>query len=201
MNPSRPIEGAGNAGRRCARSRAWWVESTRVSHHGHTGNTRHSPRNGFTAYSALSSVTGLSCHRRHLRSLLLKSLMPASGHQDHTTSPSALAPRPRLERRRPRPPHPAPTSVTIAKRPSCGAGRQGYTADLGPLKSEISEFPEINCHLRGRARLHDAEARRVTRIWVPRKYSRGLQYLRLEWKRGRDASQGTSGLNRDQGFG
>src|SRR5882724_858066 len=39
------------------------VESTRVSHHGHTGNTRHSPRNGFTAYSALSPVTGLSCHR------------------------------------------------------------------------------------------------------------------------------------------
>ena len=34
-------------GAQCARSRAWWVENTRVSHHGHTGNTRHSPRNGF----------------------------------------------------------------------------------------------------------------------------------------------------------
>ena len=33
--------------------------STRVSHHGHTGTTRHSPRNGFTAYFALSSVTTL----------------------------------------------------------------------------------------------------------------------------------------------
>src|SRR5467141_1835114 len=29
------------------------------SHHGHTGTTRHSPRNGFTAYFALSSVTTL----------------------------------------------------------------------------------------------------------------------------------------------
>jgi hypothetical protein len=40
------------------------VESTQASHHGHAGNTRHSPRNGFTAYSALSRVTGLSCHPR-----------------------------------------------------------------------------------------------------------------------------------------
>ena len=40
------------------------VESTRVSHHGHAGNVRHSPRNGFTAYFVLSPVTGLSCHRR-----------------------------------------------------------------------------------------------------------------------------------------
>src|SRR5258708_3374402 len=29
------------------------------SHHGHTGTTRHSPRNGFTAYFALSPVTRL----------------------------------------------------------------------------------------------------------------------------------------------
>jgi hypothetical protein len=46
------------------RSRVCSVESTRVSHHGHTGITRHSPRNGFTAYFVLSPVTGLSCHRR-----------------------------------------------------------------------------------------------------------------------------------------
>src|SRR6202011_31534 len=49
LETSRPLqsEGAGNAGRRCARSRACSVVNTRVSHHGHTGNTRHSPRNGF----------------------------------------------------------------------------------------------------------------------------------------------------------
>jgi hypothetical protein len=28
------------------------------SHHGHTGITRHSPRNGFNAYNVLSPVTG-----------------------------------------------------------------------------------------------------------------------------------------------
>ena len=45
------------------------IENTRDSHHGHTGFTRHSPRNGFTAYSALFPVIGLSCHR-HQRSCL-----------------------------------------------------------------------------------------------------------------------------------
>ena len=75
-------------GARCARSRVCSLESTRVSHHGHTGNTRHSPRNGFTAYSELSPVTGLSCHRR-LAELPPRNLTPASGRQDHTTSPSA----------------------------------------------------------------------------------------------------------------
>jgi hypothetical protein len=34
------------------------------SHHGHTGFTRHSPRNGFTAYIVLSPAIGLFCHRR-----------------------------------------------------------------------------------------------------------------------------------------
>ena len=37
-------------GAQCARSRACSVENTRVSHHGHTGNTRHSPRNGFNGF-------------------------------------------------------------------------------------------------------------------------------------------------------
>jgi hypothetical protein len=80
------------------------VGSTRVSHHGHTGITRHSPRNGFNGYFALSPVTGLVCHRRG-RKLLLANLMPASGHQDHTTSPSAACIA--RQARRPRPPHPA----------------------------------------------------------------------------------------------
>jgi len=48
--PPSKAEGAGNAGRRCARSRACRVVSTRVSHHGHTGITRHSPRNGFNGF-------------------------------------------------------------------------------------------------------------------------------------------------------
>src|ERR1700674_3975918 len=71
-----------------------------------------------TVSFALSPVTGLCCHRR-LR-ILPRSLTPASGRQDHTTSPSALASL--VLRRSPRPPHPAPTSVTIAIRPSYGCG-------------------------------------------------------------------------------
>ena len=73
------------------------VESTRV-----TTSTPESPdipaRNGFTAYVVLSPVTGLVCHR-HQRIKVLSlpgradltsaNLTPASGRQDHTTSPSA----------------------------------------------------------------------------------------------------------------
>jgi len=51
-------EGAGNAGRRCAAAKC------ARSSHGHTGITRHSPRNGFTAYFVLSPAIGLFCHRR-----------------------------------------------------------------------------------------------------------------------------------------
>ena len=46
--------------------------------------------------------------------------MPASGHQNHTTSPSASAPLVLRRRRVHRIPH--PTFVTTAKRPSCEGG-------------------------------------------------------------------------------
>ena len=92
---------------RSVRSRACRVESTRVSHHGHTGFTRHSPRNGFTAYFELSLVTGLVCHHRHAEKIP-RNLTPASGRQDHTTSPSA--PAPLVKPCQPRPPHPASRS-------------------------------------------------------------------------------------------
>ena len=48
----------------CTRSRACVVDSTRVSHHRFTGRIRHSLRDGVTAYSGLSLVTGLVCHHR-----------------------------------------------------------------------------------------------------------------------------------------
>ena len=44
-----------------------------------------------TACFVLSPATGLFCHRR-LRKLSFANLTPASGRQDHTTSPSASAP-------------------------------------------------------------------------------------------------------------
>jgi hypothetical protein len=68
----RPTEGVGNAG--CPmhpQPRVRSVESTRVSHHRSTRTTRHSRTRWFTAYSALSPVIGLSCHR-HLAHLLAR---------------------------------------------------------------------------------------------------------------------------------
>jgi hypothetical protein len=73
------------------------VERTRV-----TTSTPASPgipaRNGFTTYFALSPVTGLFCHRRPRTNVVSApgradttsaNLTPASGRQDHTTSPYA----------------------------------------------------------------------------------------------------------------
>jgi hypothetical protein len=67
------------------------VVSTRVSHHEYAGNTRHSPRNGFNGFLRALPGDRALLPPSPLRSLLLKSLTPASGCQDHTTSPSALA--------------------------------------------------------------------------------------------------------------
>ena len=91
------------------------VESTRVSHHGHAGNVRHSPRSGFNGFLRALPGDRACLPPSPLRSLLLGSLMPASGHQDHTTSPSAST-RARQSRGS-RPPHPAPTFVTMANAP------------------------------------------------------------------------------------
>jgi hypothetical protein len=110
------------------------VESTQASHHGHTGNTRHSPRNGFNGFLRVLPGDRACLPPSSPRSLLLKNLMPASGHQDHTTSPSASsafvnAPSASTASRL--------TSVTIAKRPSVEAGWQGFRFDLGRRRSGI----------------------------------------------------------------
>ena len=92
-------------GAQCTRSLACdKIKAHERSHHGHTGITRHSPRNGFTAYFALSPAIGLVCHRRLARLLArLDAGVEASEPHDFAvrkTAPSSLA--------RPRPPHPAP---------------------------------------------------------------------------------------------
>ena len=71
-----------------AASRAIKNKAHERSHHRSTGFTRHSPRNGFTASFVLFPVTGLVCHRR-LAGIFPRDLTPASGRQNHTTSPSA----------------------------------------------------------------------------------------------------------------
>ena len=52
-------------GARCTRSRACSVENTRVSHHGYTGNTRHSPHNGFNGFlrALVSAKSARMCER------------------------------------------------------------------------------------------------------------------------------------------
>jgi hypothetical protein len=95
-----------------------------------------------TVSFVLSPVTGLFCHRHQRTNVVPKpgraditsaNLTPASGCQDHTTSPyAAIVSRPRAVDRSqahhppcnpvarktlPRPPHPHPASVTIAIRP------------------------------------------------------------------------------------
>src|SRR5450759_1655212 len=88
---SRPLqsEGAGNAGRpmRPIAARAnVVVERTRVSQVT-PEITRHSPRNGFNGF--LRALPGDRAFLPPSPALLSANLTPASGCQDHTTSPSA----------------------------------------------------------------------------------------------------------------
>jgi hypothetical protein len=84
-------EGAGNAGSTIAPAALCANEKAhKQSHHRYAETTRHSLRDGFTVCFVLSPVTGLFCHRR-FTGLIPRNLTPASGRQDHTTSPSALA--------------------------------------------------------------------------------------------------------------
>src|ERR1700752_5037650 len=62
-------------------------KNTRVSHHGHTGNTRHSPRNGFNGF--LRDLLGdrLVFHRRQrIRFRELDASAGASGPHDLKSS-------------------------------------------------------------------------------------------------------------------
>jgi hypothetical protein len=59
-------------------------------HSGGTGNIRHSPRNGFTTYSALSPGNRAFLPPSSARRVsVVANLAPASGRQDHTASPFA----------------------------------------------------------------------------------------------------------------
>jgi hypothetical protein len=115
----RPLisEGAGNAGRpmrpiaACAMS---VVERTRVGQVT-PENARHSPRNGFNGFLRALPGDRAFLPPSPLRNLHLRNLTPASGRQNHTTSPSASGIA--RQARRPRPPHPAPRFVTLRNAP------------------------------------------------------------------------------------
>ena len=72
---------------------------------GHTGITRHSPRNGFTAYNALSPVTGFlaTVIPEKLASQELDASVGASGPHDFAVRNLRRSSKAPL-----RPPHPAP---------------------------------------------------------------------------------------------
>ena len=122
----RPLqsEGAGDAG--CPMHPQPGVRIVVVSmhtsiHSGSTGNIRHPPRNGFTAYSAL--FPGTNCFVDPVIRATrwrLANLTPASGRQNHTASPSASG---ALVSRSVAATASRPANVTIACRPSVGTGQ------------------------------------------------------------------------------
>jgi hypothetical protein len=97
---------------------------TSFIHHGYTGATRHSLRDGFNGYSALSLVNRAFLPPSSLKKRELPgNLTPASGRQDHAFWPSAAASF--VSRRRSRPPHPAPNVRDDREAPLfSGAGRR-----------------------------------------------------------------------------
>jgi hypothetical protein len=88
-----------------------------------------------TAYIVLSPATGLFCHRR-LRKLPFANLTPASGRQDHTSSPSASH---AVRQRRIRV-HRIPPRVRDDREPPLSVGRDGnrYSFDLGVRSTMIT---------------------------------------------------------------
>ena len=97
------------------------IANTQVSHHRFTGSRRHSLRDGFNGYFALSLVIGLSCHHprcdaehRHQVDISVE----MSGPHDFAVRGSMpfVAWHDRVHR------IPRPTFVTIAKRPSGEGG-------------------------------------------------------------------------------
>ena len=83
-------EGAGNAGRSMhPQPRMQNKISIRVSHHGHTGIIPAFPAQWF--YGLLRALPGDQALLSPSPALLLADLAPASGRQNHTTSPSAAA--------------------------------------------------------------------------------------------------------------
>src|SRR5260221_8349821 len=84
-------EGAGNAGRSMhPQPRVQNKKAHEHSHHGHTGNHPAFPAQWF--YGLLRALPGDQACLTPSPALLIADLTPASGRQNHTTSPSASAP-------------------------------------------------------------------------------------------------------------
>src|SRR3984957_17654658 len=152
----------GKPGARCTRSRVRsGRKHTRQSPQVHR-NTRPSLRNGFNGLFRALPGDRACLPPSSPRSLLLENLTPASGRQDHTTSPSARNVIRLLTCRVHR--IPCPTSVTIAKRPSvwagmgsdveviCVKGKSKYFCKGGWTHPPIGELGDLPAGLRSRLR-------------------------------------------------
>jgi hypothetical protein len=85
--PPQRAQGMPDAGRTRRALRARKLHTHARKQQQGSRNNRHSPRNGFTAYTWSPRCTGLDGHRR-LR-IITANLIPASGDRDNTISPSA----------------------------------------------------------------------------------------------------------------
>jgi hypothetical protein len=116
LTPSKKQEGAGRPGARCTRGlvRMRNLKKAHTSIQVQRRTLRPSLRNGFTAYSVLSPVNGLFCHRRPrgLTHELDASIAAPGPHGFAVRIPRARQPQ------GPRPSHPTARFVTIAFRPS-----------------------------------------------------------------------------------
>jgi hypothetical protein len=128
-HPRKRQRAQGRPGARCTRGLA--CKSGNKNAHEHTGSAetlRPSLRSGFTAYFALSPVTGLSCHR-HWRNRSFRQLdtsVGVSGPHDFAVRVSAA----RLARAAASTAS-RPALVTLANAPLCGTGCAKCAADLG----------------------------------------------------------------------
>jgi len=120
-------------GAQCARSLACKINKAHEhSHHGHTGNHPAFPAQWF--YGLLRALPGDQACLTPSPALLIADLTPASGRENHTTSPSASA---RFVKRTARVHRIPPRVDDVAQRPSFGTGRDGYASDLGQVKTNI----------------------------------------------------------------
>ena len=135
--PPSQEEGAGKAG--CALHPRSRVQNARVKTHTSIQVQRRHPAFPaqwfLPAYTALTPVTGLSCHRHPREVLLPANLTPASGCQVHTSSPSA---RVALVSRKLRV-HRIPPHVRNDREPPLSSGETGRISkgDLPDVLSEI----------------------------------------------------------------
>src|SRR3984885_8627854 len=105
-----------------ARAASRVEKNTRVSHHGHAGNVRHSPRNGFNGF--LRALLGDRAFLPPSPAEMPSSVGASGPHDFAVREPSAFVNAPLASTAS------RPAFVTIASRPSVERDGEGYAGDL-----------------------------------------------------------------------